>query len=600
MASRVRAPGDPAAMATVAQGAYMRATGRLALAVGLVALLPVSAAAKEEVVYLPGTGLQVKVECKVSTVDRSDMRRDRAGREFGTDTMELMLDQKSYQYQLSLMPTEKGDISLCDDPVAQVERLQGTWVDKPAWLPKAFRPRVIENREDGRYRIGACADVPGGALFAAVRISEPGPGSPTAESQKRVATVLERLLAAAGPSQVALKNLGVSAELPLLAGAWSVDKKGDAVRLSDRRAIRFEKRKGSCDTLITGATRSRPAFLPELYYEQVLTRGLDGLSGHYVVCLDGAQAVLADVDGLLSGGNPDDKRVAMVLQAIGGKVLPTPPGPPRLELPTSGLSVIAPEIPARRWVRTGEGEAPGGKADALSLPANQSLTALVRFAPGPCVAPGNNFREAPDHLEWWQWRVEGAGSVQQHWCTGLYRGHVTVTLHRPPGHEGDDAMYELMRGVLAAAQRKAGLVPNTGLASSVLPAVGLVADLPLGWTARDGGNGQDFVENGVRGDGSRLVLDRATGNCEAHLAGLAAKGGADAGDKYPAPSGWHGKRVVESDGRTVNACHDLEAGQVFLARLVPGKADAEATWTTVTPVLEALAKRAGALVASDE
>ena len=501
----------------------MRATGRLVVAVWLAALLPATAAAKEEVVDLPGTGLGIKVECRVSMVERSDLRKDRAGREFGTDTLELQLGDSSFQYQLTLMPKGAGEVSLCDDPVAQIERLQGAWVDRPDWLPASLRPKVIENREDGRYRVGACAEVPGGALFVAARIVEPGAASPTPEARKRVATVIDRLVTAAKPSRLDLKTPKAAAELPLLGGDWKVDKSGDTVRLGDRRTIRFATKPGTCDTLIRGATRTRPAFLPEVYFGEIDTRGIDGDSGRYTLCLDGAKAVLAEVDGPLSSGNPDDKRVAMVLEAIGTKILPPVGEGNVLALPTSGLSVIHPELKARRWVRTGAGEGPGGSADALKLPLHEGVTAHVRFAPGPCVEPGQNFRPAPDHLEWLQWRRETGGPVLQHWCTGLYRGHLAVTFTRPMGHESDDAMYELMRGTLAAAQRKVGLVPNTGLSRSVLPAVGLAADLPLGWSVREGVEGQDFIENGVRGDGSRLVLARAKGPCDAYLADLAAK-----------------------------------------------------------------------------
>ena len=563
----------------------MRATGRFAVALLLATALPASAAAKEEVLYLPGTGLQVRVECTVCAVDRSDLRKDRAGREFGTDTLDLLIGEQSIQYQLTLMARADGDASLCDDPVARIERLQGARVERPVWLPKSLRPEVIENREDNRYRMAACADLPGGALFVAVRVSEPGTASPSTEARRRIGQTVERLVAAARPSRVALKGGKATADLPLLAGDWKADKAPDTFRLANRRAVRFLSKAGTCDTLIQNDKRSRPSFLPTAFYEWVSTRGVDGHAGHYVLCLDAATPVLADVEGPLSAGSPDDKRVAMLLEAIAGKVLPANGDRGLLPLPTSGLTLQLAAEKERRWVRAGDGDAPGGKADLLTLPGSDAVRALVRLGLGPCAVPGETFRDGPDHLEWLQWRRDGA----QHWCTPLYRGNLAVTVLRPPGAtEGDDAMYELLRASLAAAQRKVGLIPATGLTASVLPAVGLVAALPAGWIVRDGGNDEDFVENGARGDGSRLAL-------------VAARGGRDLpNDPFPAPKGWHARRLVEADGRTVNACHDLEAGRSITARLVPGKGDAAATWTAVTPLLNALAARAGALVASDE
>jgi hypothetical protein len=576
----------------------MRATGRFAVAVLVASTLPASAAAKEEVLYLPGTGLQAKIECTVCAVDRSDLRKDRAGREFGTDTLDLMIGEQSIQYQLALMPKGEGEVSLCDDPVAGIERLQGARIARPAWLPTAIRPQVIENREGGRYRLAACADVPGGALFATVRVVEPG-ASPTAEARRRIGQTLERLVAAARPSRVELKKFKAAADLPLLAGNWRADKAPETFRLDERRAVHFETEPGTCADLLPGEKRSRPSFLPTSYYEQVGTKGLDGRPGRYVLCLEGAHAILAEVDGPLSAGSPDDKRVAMLLEALGAKLLPSTADRGTIALPTSGLVLISTVEKEKRWVRTGEGDAPTGKADLLALPGNDKIQAAVHFSPGPCVAPGQEFREAPDHLEWLQWRREN-GPLAQHWCTPLYRGNVTVTLTRPPAAtEGDDAMYELLRASLAAAQRKVGLVPATGLAASIFPAVGLIADLPRGWTVRDGGNDEDFAESGPRGDGSRLALARLPGSCDEYFSQLVAKGAVEApNDKFAAPAGWNARRLLEG-GRTVHACHAVPGDGSLIARLVPGRTDAGATWTAVTPLLESLAKKAGDLVASD-
>jgi hypothetical protein len=566
----------------------MRTTRLLALLACVI--LPAVSAAKEEQLYLPGTGLDVKLECATCTVDRSDLRKDRLGRWLGTDDVELIDGDRSVKLQLLLTAREAGDGSLCDDPVARLEKVQGVWGPRPAWAPKTFKNDVVEEVEGGRYRAALCADVPGGSLLVVVQPRGAG-AVPSPELQKRMGDALDRLVKAARPSVLDLKKAKLSVELPLIAGAWRRDGgQGDVFRLGKRRTLRFEPAGApTCEAAIEADTRARPAFVPGSWHARVGAHGLDGSSGRWVTCLEAPKPFVAEVEGPMTGGNAEERRLTMVFEAVSRKAFATTAEPGVLPLATAGLVLRCPLDRARPWERGGEARLLSGAGDDLRLVSNPEVHAAVAFSVAPCASPGEGWADAADHMEWLQWKR----GRDTYYCADLYRGSVAVQVTQPATtvDELDESRYELMRNLLLAAQRKAGYVPSSGLSTSLLPALGITAELRPGFFVRAGGPGEDIIDRGPRGNGLRVTLARRAGACADALAKLNLPDAADV--SYPPLAGWHPRRLQDGASKAVTACLDLAAGAHVLARFEAGR-DAPAAWKQVAPMLEGLApKRVG-------